>query len=373
MRVFLDHSHLTVDELAGTVTFDVSLSRTSASDTTVEWRTVDGWARIGRDFAGTSAEVTIPSGELSATIEISILDDELVEPDEAFLVEITRVSSGEARLGTPVVCEVVIADDEPPAIGFVEASFRAVENSGQAEIQVELNKTLDSAVQVDYSVAAGTAVDGEDFESQVGTLTIAEGETEVHFFVTLLDDQVEEADETILLTLSNPSPVVLGTIDTATLIVRDDDGVPSIAFSSSTVQVEEDVGTALIEVVVSGNNLQDIDVSVSADGGSALLGEDFSAPPALITIPAGQYHAVIPVPIIADGLPENDESLVLTLSDPVHATLGEPRTALSPSWATSLNRGSDCHLPPSRLANILVRCRCNWYSTVNNPARSVFV
>ena len=95
---------------------------------------------------------------------------------------------------------------------------------------------------------------------------------------------------------------------------------------SSRFQVDEDVGTALIEVVVSGNNLQDIDVSVSADGGSALLGEDFSAPPDVVTIPAGQHSAVIPVPIIADGLPETDEGLTLTLSDPIHANLGEPRT-----------------------------------------------
>ena len=54
-----------------------------------------------------------------------------------------------------------------------------------------------------------------------------------------------------------------------------------------------------------------------------LLGEDFSAPPAVITIPAGQNSAVIPVPIIADGLPENDEGpLTLTLSILVHANFG---------------------------------------------------
>ena len=128
------------------------------------------------------------------------------------------------------MCEVVIADDEPPAISFGEASYRAVEGSGQAEIQVKLNKAADSVVQVDYSVTAGTARDGEDFLSQVGTLTMEAGETEAVFFVTLLDDSVEEVDETIWLTFSNPSPVVLGVVDTASLIGRDDDGVPLIAF-----------------------------------------------------------------------------------------------------------------------------------------------
>ena len=58
---------------------------TSTDPVTVPWATQDGTAKAGLDYTARTAQtVTIPAGETSATIDVRIIDDQLVEPDQTF-------------------------------------------------------------------------------------------------------------------------------------------------------------------------------------------------------------------------------------------------------------------------------------------------
>ena len=92
-----------------TATFTVSLAAANPVDVTVDFTTVAGTATAGVDFESTSGSVTIPAGELSATIEVTILGDTLHEFDETFTVVLSNAvgaeivkSVGVARFSTTI-------------------------------------------------------------------------------------------------------------------------------------------------------------------------------------------------------------------------------------------------------------------------------
>ena len=58
---------------------------------------------------------------------------------------------------------------------------------------------------VDYATSDGTAVAGEDYVAESGTLSFAPGETAKTVEVAVLDDSHDEGSETMTLTLSNAS------------------------------------------------------------------------------------------------------------------------------------------------------------------------
>ena len=69
--------------------FTVTLSEVQATDVVVSYTTVDGTATGGQDYVPTSGTVTIPAGSLTATIQVEILYDELVEGNEVFYVQLS--------------------------------------------------------------------------------------------------------------------------------------------------------------------------------------------------------------------------------------------------------------------------------------------
>ena len=108
---------------------------------------------------------------------------------------------------------------------FSLSTYQATENSGQAVIKVTRTGNTDGAVSVNYASSDDTAVDGSDYTTVAGTLNWEDGDSdEKSFIVNLIDDSEVEGDESIILMLGNVTGgAVLGTPDTATLVIVDDD------------------------------------------------------------------------------------------------------------------------------------------------------
>ncbi len=92
--------------------------------------------------------------------------------------------------------------DWRPTLSVADA--RANEGAGAAvAFEVSLSRAAAGAVTVDYATADGTAEAGADYTAASGTLTFAAGETMKTVSVALLDDALDEGEETFSLTLSN--------------------------------------------------------------------------------------------------------------------------------------------------------------------------
>ena len=87
---------------------------------------------------------------------------------------------------------------------------------------VKLNQASASTGTVDYATADGTATAGQDYTATSGTLTFAPGETFRAVTVPVLDDVHDEGEETLTLTLSNPSGIRLADGEATGTIVNSD-------------------------------------------------------------------------------------------------------------------------------------------------------
>ena len=141
-----------------------------------------------------------------------------VKPDS--LADVTVTLAGGAACDTP---EAVCTKGEPrrklsntisttvlgPAALSV-ADARAEEGSDETiDFAVSLSREAHASVTVDYTTAAGSATAGEDYTRTSGTLSFAPGETEKTVAVPVLDDAIDEGEETFTLRLSDATGAVI--------------------------------------------------------------------------------------------------------------------------------------------------------------------
>ena len=112
----------------------------------------------------------------------------------------------------------------PAGLSVADAS---VDEGADATLDfvVTLDRARTASTTVQYATSDGTATQGVDYTAASGTLTFATGETTKTVAVTVLDDGHDEGNETMTLTLSNPSGALL-TDATATGTIRNSDPMP---------------------------------------------------------------------------------------------------------------------------------------------------
>ena len=135
-----------------------------------------------------------------------------VEPDSPADVTVT-LGSG-AACGTPAaVCTsdgraltntISTTVRGPVAVSVADA--RAEEGTDETiDFAVTLSRAASGTVAVAYATADGTATASEDYTARKGELTFDPGETEKTVRVPVLDDAVDEGEETFTLRLTNAS------------------------------------------------------------------------------------------------------------------------------------------------------------------------
>jgi hypothetical protein len=95
----------------GTVSLDltVTLSRSSNNSVTVHYATANGTAQAKTDYNSASGTLTIPSGQVQATIPVSIKGDRRREADETFTVQLSNAV--EATINDGVGTVTILNDD----------------------------------------------------------------------------------------------------------------------------------------------------------------------------------------------------------------------------------------------------------------------
>lgn len=103
------------------------------------------------------------------------------------------------------------AVEELPIIQFTTSNSGGAETVAQVQLEVSLSEKSDADVSSSYTIIGGTAsVDDNDYNLSSGVVTITAGEVNTSIVITVIDDEVEEGDETIIVALSNPINATLG-------------------------------------------------------------------------------------------------------------------------------------------------------------------
>jgi hypothetical protein len=225
----------------------------------------------------------------------------------------------------------VVTSTFPGALQFSSPTFNVNENGGTATVTVTRTGSSTGAISVNFATSDGTATAGADYVATSGTLNFADGETSKTFTIQILDDNLVENNETILLSLSNPTGgAALGSQSTASVSIIDND-VPqpgALQFSTSNFTVNENQGTATITVTRTGGSNVPVTVNYATSNGTANAGADYTATSGTLSFGIGETSKTFTVPIIDDALVEGNETINLTLTGPTNgATLGSQTSA----------------------------------------------
>ena len=180
--------------------------------------------------------VTIPAGQLQATVSVDTLTDPTDEYYETLLLRINRVSG----TSTPIIGDVreaagtIIDTNPPPAVsiddgvgdeaGIVRFNVKVV---GASEKVIGTNVvTTQSTPRSAVGVGICDADDGSmDYLTSGGRVIFDPGETSKEFTVQTCDDVATEPSEMFDVTLSGPANATLGVMS-AVGVIRDDDIPP---------------------------------------------------------------------------------------------------------------------------------------------------
>jgi hypothetical protein len=209
-----------------------------------------------------------------------------------------------------------------PTVQFARTAAEGPESTTSVTVGVVLSEASTAVVAVEYRVTGGTATPGEDFTLPDGSVTFQPGETVKTIPLTIIDDLIEEDDETIVITLSNAANAVLGKNTTYTYTILDNDTV-SVSFTSETSSKVESISPCTLEVQLSKAAQQTVTVNYAVSGTALGNGVDYALPDGTLTFKPGETSQKIVIDINDNSIQEPDRTIIVTLTKPSNAKLGK--------------------------------------------------
>ena len=333
----------TVAENAGPMVFTVTLTPASGKTVTVRYATTDVEAEAGSDYTApsSSARLTFAPGVTTQTISVPIRDDSLDEEDtETFTLALTLSDQSNATLrsGEDTATGSITDNDDLPSLSFTR-DVTASESAGTMTFTVRLSAASGRTVEVYYFTADDTASAGLDYVALTSErLTFAAGDTQETITVQILNDALDEVNETFTVKLVSPSNATLSSDPLeATGTITDND--PAVDLQIQNVTVDEGGGTATFQVTLATASAQEVTVDYQtvndvATGGSDCNadGADFATKSGTLTFPAQSTTPTGGGPTVTicdDSLDEPDETFGLRLRNPTNATApSDPATGV---------------------------------------------
>ena len=181
--------------------------------------TVGGTTASG-DYAALSGTVTFDPGAPTATVTVTPTADAALEGSETVVLTLTTVAPYE--LGSPATAIVIINDTNLPLVSVAAFDSTASETPAN-EGRFRFTRTGSTALPLVVAFTVdGTATPGVDYQALTGTVTIPAGALFADVVVTTLKDSVnQEADETVIVTVTDGALFNLGATSVATVTISE--------------------------------------------------------------------------------------------------------------------------------------------------------
>ncbi|WP_346321106.1 Calx-beta domain-containing protein [Chitinophaga sp. YIM B06452] len=308
----------------GSFTISLPGGITSSVDITVNY-TIGGTAAAGTDYGALTGSVVIPAGQNTATIPVTVNDDQLIEGDETIVLTITGGTATGLTFtpGTNASATVNLADDDDNNLDLVvNASTPAASEPatpGAFTISLASGKIPAADVTVNYTVT-GTAAAGTDYTALTGTVVIPAGRSSITVPVAVQNDDLIEPAETVILTLNGGTSTnityTVGAANAATVTIADDDNTDlSLAIAATIADATEPTVNGQFTISLPGGKRTQEAITIQyMVGGSATPDADYRAISGTITIPAGAGSVTVPVNVYNDSEVEQPETVQLILT-----------------------------------------------------------
>ncbi|MDE5420216.1 HYR domain-containing protein, partial [Labilibaculum sp. DW002] len=311
---------ISVNESAGTATFTVTQTGTVQNAYTVDFATANSTAVEPSDYTAIST-TTFTFGDANSTaqtIVVDIIENAIAEPEEEYNINLMNlIVNGQSGVSISKSQGLgTITDNDAYTISIANITVSETDSDDAHNFVATMNGTAQEDVVISFTTANSSA-DGTDFTAQTSQLyTILAGATSVNIPVTVLGDDIAEAQEifTAAITISdaNAQQVAIGT-GGATATINDDD---AHTISIADIVVSETDADASHNFVATMNGTAQEDVVISfTTANSSADGTDFTAQTnQLYTITAGSTSVNIPIVIIGDQTVESTENFTVAIA-----------------------------------------------------------
>jgi|GEM_PF-1296487 len=232
---FTSTSSSTTNESVTGKDVTIDLSAASGLSITVDLSVLGTSTAAGTDYGiSSTGTITFNAGDTTKTITITPVQDTIDESNET--VNLSIASPTNASLGTNTTHSLTIIDDDI-TISLASSGSTNAEDTGTVNVQLNSSKAAASNIQVNYTVS-GTGGSGSDFDALSGNATILSGTSSINIPVNLINDIIDENNETVIITLNNTTSsyhtVTLSPTTVYTLTITDNDVSATNVFVAGT-------------------------------------------------------------------------------------------------------------------------------------------
>ena len=297
-------------ELNFVLEFTITVSLVPAAGTT---------AQLGEDYEFVNGEssIEILPGDTFADFSLRVLQDEIYEGDEQFVLILQSDSDEIALENSRREIEITITESlSKPTVSLISDGM--VTEGNDLTVTVRLNgAVLDKTVTVEL-LATNDSAESDDYTISPASVTIAPGLREAKFTLNASNDPIFEANE--ILTLE-PVATLTGSVSLDPdansvphqVVIVESLLVPSLSLISSDPDLEFNEGQQGIQITarLSDRAAFTVTVSLSLGDGSTVESADLSLDTDTIEITPGLTDGMFTLNINQDTIYEDDEQLIL--------------------------------------------------------------
>jgi Ca2+-binding RTX toxin-like protein len=220
--------------------FAVSLSAASGQAVTVNYTTADGTALVADgDYTATNGTLTFNPGELVKTITVGVAGDTKFEANELFNLNLSAASN--AAIADSNGVGTITNDDQTALVNLSLNNASFSENGGSTVVTATLSNATAQGVTVSLGYS-GSALLNSDYSASGSSIFIPAGSLSGSVTLTGINDLFVEANETILVDITNVTNATEnGTQQVTATIASDDINTPPVANSISNQVATEDL------------------------------------------------------------------------------------------------------------------------------------
>ena len=206
-------------ENAGHLLFEVTLSRSFRNTVKVDFETISGGtATAGEDYyARRTYTHVILAGDRTAQMGFALIEDTVNDDDETVMVRLSNAREVDAygdqikelditrAEATGTITAPSTSTTNVPGLTIRIRDATGSEDSGWLLFKVKLSKAYDDYVCYDFeTISGGTATEGTDYlKFPKATYWMQIGKRVDKPFVRIINDRVNESDETVKVEISN--------------------------------------------------------------------------------------------------------------------------------------------------------------------------
>jgi hypothetical protein len=296
----------------------VRLSEPAPYRITAKVNVIDGGtATRAADFFDPGTQyVSFPAGKTVYTVWLKVRDD--LEPEADETVELELHSAVGALIGDSSATITILDDDQPAQL--VIEPITVIESNGFVRVPVTAVRRSAQSGSFRYELVDGTAVRGEDYVFDRGTIGWSPAQRLDSVRFKLRGDDIAEADETLTLRLFDASNVVLST-DAIEITIIDDDVPPVISVADLELDEGDDARERVpVTITLDRRYSRPVTLRVATVEGSALAGVDYLKIDKTVIVD-GRTTINLPLDILGNLNPEPDEQFTIEFSTPTEGVV----------------------------------------------------